>query len=208
VKFEDEDKALMLLNSLPTSSTYENLVTTLTWGKETLELEDVTRALLAFHQRKKNIDENSQREWLVVKDNYERGRSNNNGDSKGKNSWSKSKRRKDINCFTCEKKGHIKRDCPDWKKKKDDENEGFSKSVNVMEDNSSNVDGDILSVASNLEHPVDSWILNSACLFHVTPNRDWFDTYRSVNSGIVTMGNGAHYKITSIGNIRIKMFDV
>ena len=39
VKFEDKDKAL---NSLPTSSTYENLVTTLTWGKETLELEDVT----------------------------------------------------------------------------------------------------------------------------------------------------------------------
>jgi hypothetical protein len=30
VKFKDEDKALMLLNSLPTSSTYENLVTTLT----------------------------------------------------------------------------------------------------------------------------------------------------------------------------------
>ena len=29
VKFEDEDKALMLLNSLPTSPTYENLVTTL-----------------------------------------------------------------------------------------------------------------------------------------------------------------------------------
>jgi hypothetical protein len=54
---------------------------------------------------------------------------------------------------------------------------------------------------------VDSWILDSACSFHVTPNRDWFDTYRSVNSGIVTMGNGAHCKITSIGNIRIKMFD-
>jgi hypothetical protein len=49
VKFEDEDKVLMLLNSLPTSSTYENLVTNLTWGKETLELEDVTGALLAFH---------------------------------------------------------------------------------------------------------------------------------------------------------------
>ena len=29
VKFEDEDKALMLLNSLPASSTYENLVTIL-----------------------------------------------------------------------------------------------------------------------------------------------------------------------------------
>ena len=33
VKFEDEDNALMLLNSLPASSTYENLVTTLMWGK-------------------------------------------------------------------------------------------------------------------------------------------------------------------------------
>ena len=52
----DEDKALMLLNSLPTSPMYENLVTTLTW-EEFLELEDVTRALLAFHQRKKINDE-------------------------------------------------------------------------------------------------------------------------------------------------------
>ena len=33
---EDEDKALMLLNSLPTFSTYENLVTTLMWGKKLL----------------------------------------------------------------------------------------------------------------------------------------------------------------------------
>ena len=41
----------------------------------------------------------------------------------------------------------------------------------------------------------------------MTPNRDWFDTYRSINSGIVTISNGAHCKITSIGNIRIKMFD-
>ncbi|RVW13664.1 Retrovirus-related Pol polyprotein from transposon TNT 1-94 [Vitis vinifera] len=46
VKFEDEDKALMLLNSLPASSTYENLVTTLMWGKETLELEKITSVLL------------------------------------------------------------------------------------------------------------------------------------------------------------------
>jgi hypothetical protein len=207
VKFKDEDKALILLNSLPTSSTYENLVTTLTWGKETLKLEDVTGALLAFHQRKKNIDENSQGEGLVVKGNHEHGRSNNKGDSKGKNSQSKSRKRKDIICYKCEKKGHIKRDCPDQKKNKDDENEGSSKSVNVVEDNSDDADGDMLSVASTLEHPVDSWILDSVCSFHMTPNRDWFNTYKSVNSGIVTMGNGAHCKITGIGNIRIKMFD-
>ena len=207
MKFEDEDKALMLLNSLPTSSTYENLVTTLTWGKETLELEDVTRALLAFHQRKINIDENFQGKGLVVKGNYKRGRSNNRGDSKSKNSRLKFRRRKDINCYKCGKKGHIKRDCPNRKKNKDDENEGFSKSTNVVEDNSNDADGDMLSVASNSEHPIDSWILDSTCSFHVTPNRYWFDTYKSVNSGIVTVGNGAHCKITGISNIRIKMFN-
>jgi hypothetical protein len=207
VKFEDEDKALMLLNSLSTSSTYENLVTTLTWGKETLELEDITGALLAFHQKKKNIDENSQGEGLFVKGNYERKRSNNMGDLKGKNSWSKSRRMKDINCYKCENKGHMKRDCPNRKKNKDDKNKGSSKSANVVEDNSDDADGDMLFVASTSKHLMDSWILDSACSFHVTPNIDWFDTYMSINSGIVTMGNNAHYKITSIGNIRIKMFD-
>ena len=59
VKFEDEDKALMLLNSLPASSTYDNLVTTLMWGKETLELEKITSVLLGFNQRKKANDESS-----------------------------------------------------------------------------------------------------------------------------------------------------
>jgi hypothetical protein len=137
-----------------------------------LELEDVTGALVAFHQRKKNIDENSQGEGLVVNGNYERERSNNRGDSKGNNSGSKSRRRKDINCYKYGKKGHMKRDCPDQKKNKDDENEGFSKSANIVEDNSDDADGDMLSVASTSEHPVDSWILDSACSFHVTPNRD------------------------------------
>jgi hypothetical protein len=172
-----------------------------------LKLEDIIEALLVFHQRKKNIDENSQGEGLAVKGNYEHGRSSNKGDSKGKNSRSKSRRMKDINCYKCGKKGHIKWDCPNRKKNKDDKNEGSSKSANVVEDNSNDVDGDMLSVASNSEYPMDSWILNLACSFHMPPNRDWFDTYRSVNSSIVTMGNGAHYKITSIGNIRIKMFD-
>jgi hypothetical protein len=120
-KFENEDKALILLNSLPTSPTYDNFITTLMWGNESLELEDVTRALLAFHQRKKNIDENSQGEWLFEKDNYKCRRSSNNGGLNDKNPKSKSRKMKDINCYKCKKKGHMKWDCPDWKKNKDDE---------------------------------------------------------------------------------------
>ena len=74
VKFEDEDKTLMLLNSLPASSTYENLVTTLMWGKETLDLEEITSVLLSFNQKKKANDESSQVEGLLAKGNQERGR--------------------------------------------------------------------------------------------------------------------------------------
>jgi hypothetical protein len=102
----------------------------------------------------------------------------------------------------------MKWDCPDLKnEKKDDENEGSSRSTNVVEEDSDVADGDMLSVASTSEHLVDSWLLDTACSFHVTSNRGWFDTYKSVNYGIVTMGNGEHCKITGIGSIRIKMFD-
>ena len=59
--------ALILLISLPES--YENLVTTLMWGKETLEFEEITSALLSFNQRKKASDGSSQGEWLMAKGN-------------------------------------------------------------------------------------------------------------------------------------------
>jgi hypothetical protein len=71
-----------------------------------------------------------------------------------------------------EKKRHIKRDCLDQKKNKDEENEGSTRFVNVMEDDSEAIDGDMLSLASNSGHPVDSWILDLACSVHVTSNRN------------------------------------
>lgn len=40
VKYQKDNKLFMLLNSLPES--YENLATTLMWGKDHLELEEVT----------------------------------------------------------------------------------------------------------------------------------------------------------------------
>ena len=39
----DEDRAILLLCALPPS--YEHLITTLTYGKETVDLEDITAAL-------------------------------------------------------------------------------------------------------------------------------------------------------------------
>src|SRR6266540_4171121 len=52
VTVEDEDRAIILLCSLPGS--YEHLITTLTYGKENIKLEDIVAVLLAHNQRRKN----------------------------------------------------------------------------------------------------------------------------------------------------------
>ena len=49
--------------------------------------------------------------------------------------------------------------------------------------------------------------MDSACSFHMIPNKDWFDTYRLVNSGYVLMGNDASCRVFGMGNIRVMMFD-
>ncbi|KAL6334742.1 hypothetical protein AAG906_021401 [Vitis piasezkii] len=35
----------------------------------------------------------------------------------------------------------------------------------------------MLSVSSELDHLTNSWILDSTCSYHMTPNKDWFNTY-------------------------------
>ncbi|KAE8672931.1 hypothetical protein F3Y22_tig00111833pilonHSYRG00028 [Hibiscus syriacus] len=72
VKIEDEDRAMILLCSLPPS--YEHMVTTLTYEKETINVEEITAALLAHNQRKQNTGESSQADSLYVKGNRDRGR--------------------------------------------------------------------------------------------------------------------------------------
>src|SRR3954470_23814716 len=64
VKFKGEDKALILLSSLPPS--YNHLVTTILYGKETLELEDV-RVMLVNNELTKKMDSTEEASDLVVK---------------------------------------------------------------------------------------------------------------------------------------------
>uniref|UniRef100_A0A2N9F8B2 Integrase catalytic domain-containing protein n=1 Tax=Fagus sylvatica TaxID=28930 RepID=A0A2N9F8B2_FAGSY len=137
----DEDKAMMLLTSLPAS--YEHLVTTLLYGKETLELEEVSGALLDHYQRKHKDSAESSGEGLVVKGYQDRGRKKDK-DDKSARGRSKSKS-KTVKCFKCQKKGHMKRDCPEWNKGKEES----STSVNVVADSES--DGDMLSVSSSTD---------------------------------------------------------
>ncbi|KAH7839684.1 hypothetical protein Vadar_007315 [Vaccinium darrowii] len=128
----------MLLSSLPGS--LDNLVTTLLWGKETLELEEVTATLLAYNQRRLQT-ESVQGEGLVVKGYEERGRRLERG-KLVECGRSKSKAGFELKCYKSHEPGHFKKNCPqkgkggNWKKKQGkagDRKDGPSNSANVVE---------------------------------------------------------------------------
>jgi len=64
VKLEEENKALLLLSSLPSS--YDNLATTIMYGKETLELENV-RQMLQNNELIKKDRSTEETSGLIVK---------------------------------------------------------------------------------------------------------------------------------------------
>ncbi|KAL0459208.1 UNVERIFIED_CONTAM: Retrovirus-related Pol polyprotein from transposon TNT 1-94 [Sesamum latifolium] len=97
----------------------------------------------------------------------------------------------------------MKRDCPKLKKQADEKRDDSSKSTKVVQNDSSDCsDGDMLSVSTNI---VDAWILDSGCSYHITPNREWFTSYRSGNSGSVYLGDDRCCHIVGVGDVRIKM---
>ncbi|CAA0806530.1 Probable prolyl 4-hydroxylase 11 [Striga hermonthica] len=204
VKIEDEDKAMILLCSLPPS--YEHMVTTLTYGKETIKNEEITSALLAHNQRKqKSGESSSQSDSLYVKGNQDRGRKQVRDNSGNRNfrskSRDKSKGRKTVTCYKCKEQGHFKRDCPKWKKQTVDMS---SKSANVVQNEESNCsDGDMLSISTTKYD--DAWILDSGCSYHITPNREGFATYKPGNSGSVFLGDDRCCGIVGIGDVKIRI---
>ncbi|KAL0301484.1 UNVERIFIED_CONTAM: hypothetical protein Sradi_6425200 [Sesamum radiatum] len=75
----------------------------------------------------------------------------------------------------------------------------------IKNDNSNYSDGDMLFVSTN--QYVDAWILDSGCSYHMTPNREWFTSYRSGNSGSIYLGDDRCCNIAGISEVRIKMYE-
>ena len=82
-------------------------------------------------------------------------------------------------------------------------------SVSVAKETSddSEVNANLVSVSSGNNVLLESWVLDSACSYHMTPKKDWFDTYKPYNGGMVQMGNDATCLVIGIGSMKIKMFD-
>jgi len=166
VKVEDEDQALLLLCSLPTS--YKSLRDMMVYGREKISLEDVKgnlQAKLHLDNEMTSVDKGSQGVGLVA----ERGRSRDKTPM-GNRSRLKLKY-KNLTCNYCKKKEHIKTNCFILKNKQKGRGGVTSKEVNVAKDDDTY---DVLCVVDNCVNDDNAWIMDSCASQHMTPNRDWF----------------------------------
>ena len=119
---------------------------------------------------------------------------------------SQSKLKKKVKCYYCKKYGHYKSECPKSKNKEESDKQSSSSMASVVKENSKGSDL-VLAISIFDDRSNDKWILDTGCIFHMSPKRDWYTTYDSVNGGSVLMGNNVAYKIVGIGTIRIRMHD-
>ncbi|KAH9699562.1 hypothetical protein KPL71_024410 [Citrus sinensis] len=196
VKIDDEDKAMILLYSLPSS--YENLVDTLMYERQTLAMGDVKEALSSKAAIKKETRDG---EGLTA-----RGRTEKKETSKNKKKRSKS-RPNNLKCFHCHKEGHFKKDYLELKNKKNNANEMSGDAVVASEfEESDGYDSTGVIIATDAQTK-GNWVLDSGCSFHMWPNKNLFTNYETCDGGIVVMGNDSSCRVVGRGSIRLKMFD-
>ncbi|GKC22664.1 zinc finger, CCHC-type containing protein [Tanacetum coccineum] len=180
IEIEDEDQALMLLTSL--SSSYENFVETLLYGRESLTMEDVLATLNVTELKKRT--EGTKEE--TGDELYVKGRSDHSiklilvevlGLSQGTG------KRK---CFICHSEGHLKRDCPIKK------SSGFVKKGKRDQDYDSSDDegnayfGEALVVVGNDE--MAKLVMDSGGSYHMTHMRDFLYDFKGFDGGSVQLG--------------------
>ena len=201
VEIDDEDKALLVLNSLPDS--YEHLITTLLYGKEEIKYVEVSNTLMNNEVRKKDkeVYRDSTSEALTVRGRINERKNGNRGRSRSKSRGGAATSGRRIpakdECAFCHQKGHWKKDCP--KLKKDTKNP----TANVAA--SDDEDSEFALSISPFGSSSQEWILDSGCSYHMCPNREWFSSFKELDGGAVLMGNDHACQTKGIGKIRLKL---
>ena len=171
VTFDDEDKAILLLASLPSS--YENLMTTLLYGKDTLKFEQVSGSLLSYNKTNKVASNESQ---ALVTENRGRNKGRMSRPQNDKSRGRSKSRGKDYACYHCGKPGHMKKNCRVLKREQGNQKKEESKNTTAPVTCS---DEDVAVVVEECLHVGDQmieWVVDTAASYHATPNRELFST--------------------------------
>ena len=110
IRYEGEDKTLILLHFLPKS--YETFVDILKHGRDKLTLDDEIGALNSKDLQHKVESQKSAIEALAVNSRTEKRDPRLKGRSRSKSRSGK----RVVKCFHCHEEGHMKKACPNRKK--------------------------------------------------------------------------------------------
>ncbi|KAM1980190.1 hypothetical protein ACFX15_036829 [Malus domestica] len=196
-----EDKALILLNSLPDS--YEHFVTIIMHGKETVKFEDVSNALMNYEMRHRDKHHDSTSEALFVRGRSSERKSSSSRKKSHSRPKGNSKGRKTLEndeCAFYHNKGHWKKDCPKLKTKG---KESFEANIAEVE----TYFFDFTLTTSSSFDCATKWVLDTSCTHHITPHKDWFSSLKEFDSGVVFMGDDNLCTTKGIGTVRLKLHD-
>ena len=133
-----------------------------------------------------------------------RRRSKERSNRNRSNSRSKSKNGNRVfKCWSCHEEGHTKKLFPNRNKNNKKGEQNSNGDTAVMEDGYESTD--VLMVATSGNEKL--WILDSGCLFYMTPHKEWFEEFKKLDGGQVLLGNNKPCKVLGIGKISLKHYN-
>lgn len=103
--------------------------------------------------------------------------------------------------------GHWKKDCPKLLEKVKGGSSGAKAHITQEIAYAGESDVSLSIIPQCLLTDDSGWILDTGATFHICLNLEWFCTYKSLDSGVVTLGNNQTCSTISVGSILIRMHD-
>ena len=127
-----------------------------------------------------------------------RGHNQERGSKNKSKRRSKSKKHKSVTCYHCHQIGHIRRNCQETKEKS-----GNSANTTVASSDDSDASS-ALTVTTNDSR--NEWILDFGASFHMTPNRNFFTSYKK-RAEKVRLWDNRIISIVGEEDVRVKLDD-
>jgi len=192
IELQVSEKWVMLIILGGVTNAYGGLRTTLE-AFSTLSLEECKGKLLHEELRRHKSEDEVETAFRGV---HRGAKGAGKSDAAGSADNDQPKRR-EIVCYGCGKKGHMKRDCRSRKKGESNSNSSSEKKNGAM----------VALVAK--EHKVATvthdWYIDSRATAHYTNNRGWMSEYRSITPRMIVGFSGEGVKAVGIGNVAVEM---